>query len=50
MLAVCTQDLLGALDDKKVGDKVKVEVMRGGAGRRVTLTVTLGERQLGRSE
>lgn len=39
------EDLFGFLDNKKVGDRVAVEVVRGGG--RLKLDVTLGERKVG---
>lgn len=39
------KDLLEALDSKRVGDKVVVDLMRG--GQRLQVTVQLAERKLG---
>lgn len=38
-------DLAAALDDKRAGDKVRIDVLRD--GKRLSMTVTLGERVLG---
>lgn len=42
------KDMFGVLDTKKVGDKVRVDVLR--RGEVVRLTVKLGERSLGMAE
>ncbi|GFH08528.1 PDZ domain-containing protein, partial [Haematococcus lacustris] len=42
------KDLYGVLDDKKVGEKIKVELLRN--ERKVNVEVTLGERVLGQAE
>ncbi len=42
-------DLLNILDEKRVGDKVPVQLLRGG-DRKVVVNVTLGERVLGQTE
>lgn len=39
------KDLLEALDSKRVGDKVVIDVMRG--GQRLQITAQLAERKLG---
>jgi S1-C subfamily serine protease len=41
-------DLMGALDERKVGDKVRCDVLRD--GKRLSMTVTLGERAPGTME
>lgn len=38
----CAADLAAALDEKRVGDRARVDVLRD--GRRLSVTVTLGER------
>jgi serine protease Do len=40
-----TEDLLGALDTKRVGDVVKIKVFRD--GKEVEVAVKLGERRVG---
>ena len=41
-------DLFAVLDERRVGDRIRLEVLRD--GKRLTLAVTLGERAQGAAE